>query len=66
MFENDFDQNTGVNPCLVKVDKRKSLCFKQEKKSAAFFFFFLFFFSLVGFWQWENGVNGRLGESMRV
>lgn len=44
MFENDFDQNTGVNPCLVKVDKRKSLCFKQEKKSAAFFFFFLFFF----------------------
>lgn len=57
MFENDFDQNTGVNPCLVKVDKRKSLCFKQEKKSAAFFFFFLFFFSLVGFWQWENGVN---------
>lgn len=49
MFENDFDQNTGVNPCLIKVDKRKSLCFKQEKKSAAFFFFFLFFFSLVGF-----------------
>ena len=57
MFENDFDQNTGVNPCLVKVDKRKSLCFKQEKKSAAFFFFFIFFFSLVGFWQWENSVN---------